>query len=90
MKPLDSELLHEVFSEHKFILTVEDGSITGGIGTALMEFAHQHHYQPVIKSLGVPDQFIPHGSPDELKQICGFDIENIYSVLNQLLDKLKT
>lgn len=90
LKPLDSELLHEVFSEHKFILTVEDGSITGGIGTALMEFAHQHHYQPVIKSLGVPDQFIPHGSPDELKQICGFDIENIYSVLNQLLDKLKT
>jgi 1-deoxy-D-xylulose-5-phosphate synthase len=85
LKPLDFKLLHEVFSQFKFILTVEDGSITGGMGSALMEFANDNNYAVPIKRLGIPDSFIPQGSPEELKKICGFDIESIIRNIRELL-----
>jgi 1-deoxy-D-xylulose-5-phosphate synthase len=77
LKPLDNEMLHEVFSQFKLVVTVEDGSITGGMGTSLMEFANDNHYLVLIKCLGIPDRFIPQGSPDELKEMCGFDVDSI-------------
>ncbi|MFZ4463871.1 MAG: 1-deoxy-D-xylulose-5-phosphate synthase [Bacteroidales bacterium] len=77
LKPLDESLLHEVFSRFKKVITVEDGVISGGMGSALMEFAHENGYQTKIKRLGVPDRFISHGTISELYAICGMDAEAI-------------
>ncbi|NOU47476.1 MAG: 1-deoxy-D-xylulose-5-phosphate synthase [Bacteroidales bacterium] len=87
VKPLDTHLLHEVFSGFKKVLTVEDGSIAGGAGSALVEFANDHGYQNVIKRLGIPDRFIPQGSPEELKKMCGFDVDTIILEIRSLLAK---
>ncbi len=85
LKPLDEKLLHEAFSNHAHILTVEDGVITGGMGSALMEFAQQHHYTRAIQRLGIPDAFIPHGTPEELYALCGFDQDGIEQAIRDLL-----
>lgn len=85
LKPLDEQLLHNAFQNHQAIITVEDGVIAGGMGTALMEFAQLHAYYKPIKRLGVPDRFIPHGKPDELKSICGFDQSGIEKAIRQML-----
>lgn len=77
LKPLDEALLHEAFSNHEYIITVEDGVIAGGMGSALMEFAQQHQYRNPITRMGIPDAFIPHGKPEELYALCGFDQEGI-------------
>jgi 1-deoxy-D-xylulose-5-phosphate synthase len=84
LKPLDIELLHEIFSRFKLILTVEDGSITGGMGTALMEFANDNNYAVPIKRLGIPDNFLSQGSPEELKKKCGFDVDSIIQTIRNL------
>ncbi len=85
LKPLDEQLLHNAFQNHQAIITVEDGVIAGGMGTALMEFAQLHAYYKPIKRLGVPDRFITHGKPDELKSICGFDQSGIEKAIRQML-----
>lgn len=77
LKPLDDSLLHEVFGRFKNVITIEDGIISGGMGSALMEFAQENGYQTEIKRMGVPDQFIPHGSLTELYAFCGIDAEAI-------------
>lgn len=77
LKPLDEELLHSVFRKFDKILSVEDGSLKGGFGGAIAEFKSQFNYLSQIKSLGIPDQFIEHGKPEELHRICGFDTEGI-------------
>jgi 1-deoxy-D-xylulose-5-phosphate synthase len=66
LKPLDEEMLHEVFSKHEEVITVEDGTIYGGMGSALIEFMNRHQYRSHITSLGIPDRFVAHGKPDEL------------------------
>jgi len=85
LKPLDEQLLHHAFKNHNTILTIEDGVVAGGMGSALMEFAQLHAYYKPIQRLGVPDQFIPHGKPDELKAICGFDQSGIEKAIRQML-----
>jgi 1-deoxy-D-xylulose-5-phosphate synthase len=85
LKPLDEQLLHNAFQNHQGIITVEDGVIAGGMGTALMEFAQLHAYYKPIKRLGIPDRFIPHGKPDELKAICGFDQSGIEKAIREIL-----
>ena len=77
IKPLDEELLHEVGKKFNYILTVEDGTVIGGMGSAVMEFMAEHQYQAKIKKLGIPDRFIEHGKPEELQKACGFDAEGI-------------
>src|SRR5690606_19076447 len=66
VKPLDEEILHEVFSKYKNIVTVEDGTIVGGFGSAILEFMAKHGYHSKLKMLGIPDKIIEHGSPAEL------------------------
>jgi len=73
VKPLDSELLHHIFSHFKHIITVEDGVVTGGFGSAILEFMAENNYHAQVVRLGVPDTFIEHGTPAELQQLCGFD-----------------
>ena len=83
-KPVDEQILHEVGKNFKAIITIEDGTIVGGFGSAVLEFMNDHGYNPVIKRLGVPDKFIDHGTPQELHKECGFDVEGIIKTAQSL------
>ncbi|MCX7548450.1 1-deoxy-D-xylulose-5-phosphate synthase [Xanthomarina sp. F1114] len=85
VKPLDEKLLHDICKKYQSIITVEDGCITGGFGTAILEFAAQNNYKNTFKTLGVPDQFIEHGTTEELQQLCGIDSLSISKALIELL-----
>lgn len=85
VKPLDEEMLHEVFSNFKRIITVEDGCIMGGFGSAILEFMADHNYQAKVKRLGIPDEFIQHGTQPELYKYCGFDPESIVEATFELV-----
>jgi 1-deoxy-D-xylulose-5-phosphate synthase len=77
VKPLDKDLLHDVFNKFNKIITVEDGVISGGFGSAVLEFMAENKFQAEVVRLGVPDRFIEHGTPAELHRECGFDAESI-------------
>ena len=77
VKPLDETLLHEVFSKFDKVITVEDGCVMGGMGSAVLEFMADHNYQCQVVRLGIPDQFIHHGTQQELYKDCGFDKDGI-------------
>ncbi|HYV94267.1 MAG TPA: 1-deoxy-D-xylulose-5-phosphate synthase [Chitinophagales bacterium] len=85
VKPLDEKILHEVFSSFKKIITVEDGVIKGGFGSAILEFMNANHYQAEVKLLGIPDKFIEHGSLKELYHECRFDADAIADVVKELV-----
>jgi len=77
LKPIDEDLLHKVFKTHDKVITVEDGTIVGGLGSTVIEFMTDHGYKATVKRLGIPDRFIEQGSPEELYHDCGFDAEGI-------------
>lgn len=77
LKPLDEEMLHEIGQHFQRIVTVEDGVISGGMGSAVLEFMADHGYKPDVRRIGVPDQFIEHGTVAELYHLCGMDEEGI-------------
>jgi len=85
LKPIDKELLHDVFVKHKRVITVEDGTIIGGLGSAVMEFACDNRYGAKIKRLGVPDKVIEQGTPNELYEECGFDVDSIVKITMDLI-----
>jgi len=87
LKPIDEELLHQVFKNFKKIITVEDGTIIGGLGTAVIEFMNQNNYEAEIVKLGVPDRFIEQGSLEELYEECGYDEGSIYKIAKNLISK---
>jgi 1-deoxy-D-xylulose-5-phosphate synthase len=89
-KPLDEAMLHEVFSKYSKIITVEDGTIVGGIGSAVLEFMSEHGYQAQLKRLGIPDRFIEHGEPKELYTECGFSENDIYNEVISILSDAKS
>lgn len=72
-KPLDEAMLHEVFTKYKKVITVEDGCIQGGVGSAVLEFMADHNYSAQVKRLGIPDEYIEHGEQAELWAECGYD-----------------
>ena len=84
VKPLDSNILHDVFKNHKKIITVEDGTVVGGLGSAVVEFMNENNYSAKIIKLGVPDKFIEHGSQKELYKECGYDAESIYNTIKNI------
>ncbi|MCX8019374.1 MAG: 1-deoxy-D-xylulose-5-phosphate synthase [Chitinophagaceae bacterium] len=84
-KPLDEELLHEVFSKFDKIITVEDGTVVGGFGSAILEFMNEHRYHAEVKILGIPDRIIEHGSPRELHRECNYDAEAIARTAREML-----
>ena len=84
VKPLDTKLLHRVFKKFDRIITVEDGSLMGGFGSAIIEFASDNQYRATIKRLGIPDKFIEHGEQSELHKECGFDMDAIIKAIRQL------
>lgn len=84
LKPIDEELLHKIGKKYSRIVTVEDGSIKGGLGMAVIEFMADNGYVPRIKRIGIPDQFIEHGTIPELYKLCGMDEDNIVSLLTSV------
>lgn len=72
-KPLDEALLHEIANRFHKIITVEDGTIVGGFGSAVLEFMAEHNYTPEVKMLGIPDEIVEHGKPEQLHRECGYD-----------------
>lgn len=87
LKPLDEELLHQIFQNFSRIITLEDGTIQGGLGSAVVEFMADHHYQAHIVRLGIPDLFIEHGSQAQLYAECGFDEESILQQIEKLIQQ---
>ncbi|MBC5837935.1 1-deoxy-D-xylulose-5-phosphate synthase [Flavobacterium muglaense] len=77
IKPLDEKELHQIFTQFSSIITIEDGAIIGGFGTAILEFASAHNYNIPIKTLGVPDVFIEQGTVTELQQLCKLDVKSL-------------
>ncbi len=84
-KPLDEQLLHEVFASFKKIITIEDGCIQGGVGSAVLEFMATHKYQAEVRMLGIPDEIIEHGEQADLHHECGFDVEGIIHTAETML-----
>jgi 1-deoxy-D-xylulose-5-phosphate synthase len=85
VKPLDEEMLHEVFQRYTKIITVEDGTIVGGVGSAVLEFMAAHNYQAEVKMLGIPDRIVEHGSLKELHRECGYDANAIAETLRDMM-----
>lgn len=84
-KPLDQDALHNVFKQHKYVITIEDGTIVGGFGSAVLEFMSDYGYHRVLKRIGIPDEFIEQGSPEELYRICGMDSNGILETIKTLV-----
>jgi 1-deoxy-D-xylulose-5-phosphate synthase len=85
-KPLDEALLHEVFAQYHKIITVEDGTVVGGMGSAILEFMNAHNYKAEVKILGIPDRLVEHGTPKELQRECGYDAEGIADAVRQMMN----
>ncbi len=85
IKPLDTDLLTQILQHYTTIITIEDGVIKGGFGSVIIDFANQHQFRNKIITLGVPDQFIHHGTVDELHDICGISSEGILKVIEKNL-----
>jgi 1-deoxy-D-xylulose-5-phosphate synthase len=86
VKPLDGELLHEVFSQFRNVITVEDGCVQGGFGSAVLEWMADHGYSARVRRLGVPDEFIHHGTQAELWRDCGYDANAIAQAVREMAE----
>ena len=85
VKPLDEVLLHAIFSKFETIITIEDGVISGGFGSAILEFAAANNYHSIIQLLGIPNEFIEQGTVLELQQYCKIDVLSLEKVFSQYL-----
>ncbi|HEY5746363.1 MAG TPA: 1-deoxy-D-xylulose-5-phosphate synthase [Chryseolinea sp.] len=86
VKPLDEAMLHEIFSTYKKVLTVEDGCVQGGFGSAVLEFMADHQYHADVKRLGIPDRIVEHGEQYELHHESGFDPDGIEKAVIGMLE----
>ena len=84
VKPLDENLLHKIFKKFTKIITIEDGTITGGFGSAILEFASQNNYHNNIKTLGIPDDFVHQGTIDQLQTLSKIDSHTILASIKEL------
>ncbi|MEO6836998.1 MAG: transketolase C-terminal domain-containing protein, partial [Ginsengibacter sp.] len=84
VKPLDEELLHEVFHKFSKIITVEDGTVVGGFGSAILEFMNEHHYKADVKILGIPDRIIEHASQKQQQIEVGIDSNHIEEAIREM------
>lgn len=86
VKPLDEELLHEVFSKYNKVITVEDGTVLGGFGSAVLEFMNEHGYKADVKIMGIPDRLVEHGTPKQLYDEIGIDSNGIANTLRAMAE----
>ena len=87
-KPLDEALLHEVFNKYSRVLTIEDGTVKGGFGTAILEFMAANNYSAKVKLLGIPDRIVEHGTLKDLHRECGFDAKGIAETAREMMKDL--
>ena len=87
VKPLDEALLHEVFSNYSKIVTVEDGTVVGGFGSAILEFMNANGYKADVTILGIPDRLVEHGTLKELHSECAYDAAGIEAAVKQIVTK---
>jgi len=87
VKPIDEALLHEVFQNYKLVVTVEDATVVGGFGSAVLEFMNAHNYHSQVRILGIPDAVVEHGTLKELQQECHYDAIAIANAVKNLLGK---
>jgi 1-deoxy-D-xylulose-5-phosphate synthase len=87
VKPLDEEALHSIFKKYKYVLTIEDGVLQGGFGSAVLEFMADHQYNVPLKRIGIPDKFIDHGTTEELYRDYGLDQQGIYRTVKTFIHK---
>ena len=86
VKPLDEALLHHICTSYKKIITIEDGCLMGGFGSAVLEFMSDHNYHLQVKRLGIPDRIVEHGEQIQLQNECGFGPEGIADTVRQMLE----
>ncbi len=87
VKPIDAELLHEVFAKFNKIITIEDGTVVGGFGTAVLEFMNQNGYKADVKIMGIPDRLVEHGSTKELYNEIGLNTQAIAELLREWMSE---
>ena len=85
IKPLDDQLLDEIGKKFKKVITIEDGVRNGGFGSAVLEWFNDHGYAPSVQRMGLPDEFVTHGSVDELRRIVGLDAPHIKQNIEEML-----
>ena len=85
VKPLDEALLHEVFTNYDKIVTVEDGTVVGGFGSAILEFMNAHGYKASVTILGIPDRLVEHGTLKELHRECAYDAAGIEAAVKEIV-----
>ncbi len=85
-KPIDEELLHEVFAKFDKIVTIEDGTVVGGFGSAVLEFMAAHNYKAEVKIMGIPDALVEHGTPKQLYEEIGIDANGIAKTVREMMD----
>lgn len=90
VKPLDETLLHEVFTKFDKVLTIEDGTVTGGFGSAVLEFMAKHNYKAQVRIMGIPDRIVEHGTLKELYRECEYDARAIADTVRDLLKEKVT
>ena len=83
LKPLDDALLHDICQHYERLITLEDGCMQGGMGSAVLEWMNDHGYALPVTRMGIPDEFIEHGTVDELQHICHMDVDSIVATINQ-------
>ena len=84
LKPLDDALLHDICQHYERLITIEDGAVQGGMGSAVLEWMNDHGYTQPVTRMGIPDEFIEHGTVDELQHICHIDVDSIVAAINQV------
>ena len=87
LKPLDNNMLHSIGQKFSKIITVEDGVTAGGMGSAIIEFMAANQYTPTIKTIGIPDTFVEHGSVSELYKLYNMDCDSVYETITELHSK---
>jgi 1-deoxy-D-xylulose-5-phosphate synthase len=87
-KPLDHKILHEVFQQYTHVITIEDGCISGGMGSSILEFMADNQYNSLVYRLGIPDNFIEHGPQKQLHDICGYSPDKIKAKVEQIKSEL--
>jgi 1-deoxy-D-xylulose-5-phosphate synthase len=85
LKPLDKEMLNVIVSRFKQLITIEDGTIIGGLGSAVIEYIAESGSRTAVTRMGLPDSFVEHGTPKELYHECGIDAQSIYITVKKLL-----
>ena len=90
VKPLDEALLHEIFTKFDKIVTIEDGTVTGGFGSAVLEFMAKYNYRAQVKIMGIPDRIVEHGTLKELYRECEYDARAIADTVRELLKEKVT